>query len=84
MSTFGDFTAADLWPIGSVVLVAFIFVFLGLELLAHWMSPRPEDAENDAAPEFWRDAFSRRSAYTLVVMLLLFAVVMGLAVCLGF
>jgi hypothetical protein len=82
-ATLGEFTLLEIWPIGSVVLVACIFVFLGLELLAHWMGSREEQHEN---PDVWHDDFGRRSAYTLTALMLLFVlicVVMGLALWLG-
>jgi ribose/xylose/arabinose/galactoside ABC-type transport system permease subunit len=82
-SMLGEFTILEIWPIGSVVLVACIFVFLGLELLAYWMGSRGQKQEN---PEFWHDNFSRRSAYGLTVLIVLFVVVcivMGLAFWLG-
>jgi hypothetical protein len=59
----------DVWPIGSVVVVCCIVVFLGMELLAHLMGPRKETESN---PEVGYDAFSKGSAYSLTALVLLF------------
>jgi hypothetical protein len=70
----GELTMWDLWPIGSAALVACIFVFLGVELLAHWMRSGEEKEEN---PPAWSDVFSKRSAYGLTVLIVLFVLVCG-------
>jgi hypothetical protein len=75
-----DWTIWYIWPIGSVAIVIGIAVFLGLELLAHWMRPQEKNEEN---PEGWHDAFSKHSTYSLTALVLLFVlmcVVIGVAV----
>jgi hypothetical protein len=68
----GALSLWDIWPIGSVVAVAGIVVFLGMELLAYWMNPK---AETEDSPEADRDAFSKKSAYSLTALILLFVLV---------
>lgn len=59
----------ELWPIASAVLVACIFVFLGLELLAHLMGPKEQ---TQGEPEIWSDGIGKRLAYALTALVLLF------------
>jgi hypothetical protein len=57
------------------VLVAAIFLFLGLELLARLMRPREPQEPTEEPPEIWYDTFGKLSAYALTAVLLLFLLV---------
>jgi len=68
----GAFSLWEIWPIGSVVAVACIVMFLGMELLAYWMRPKADHDDNLKAD---RDTFSKKSSCSLTALILMFVLV---------